>query len=455
MMTRLLPQRLASRLALTFGALFVATLTPVVVLTVFIAGGWLETALDDHLLTVARDLAERLEQPGADPQAVVEQLSSPSQVIEVRQPGGPSLARSSRLEGRRLPVTVGLASEEHQFNSVSFEGGRLRVLVHPLALSEEGVTYAVVATPLPGLRDQIRELIVVIVVIGVVALVVALAATWVIARWLTRPLRQLAAQVRANATAPQGRPIMVDGRASAEVRALAEAIRQLSEEQRQRLERERSFFADSSHVLRTPLAVLQGNLDLLDGSSEHARRDAVEQARSAVLAISRTVGGLLLLSREEERVGAWRIVDLSALLERLGAEFQRAWPGRPLSRAIEPGVEVAADGQRLRELFEAVLENAGHYTREGGAVRIVCRREGEEATVEVLDEGIGLSPDEARRATERFFRGYEARMMAPGGSGLGLAIAQRIAQMHGGDLRIEAREDRRGARVTVTLPAFV
>jgi signal transduction histidine kinase len=85
-------------------------------------------------------------------------------------------------------------------------------------------------------------------------------------------------------------------------------------------------------------------------------------------------------------------------------------------------------------------------------VEVAVRRDGEgDVLVEILDTGIGLSDGEATRALERFYRGPAARRMFPGGSGLGLAIADRIARLHGGELRLAPRPEG-GTRVTVRLP---
>ncbi|MQA00609.1 MAG: HAMP domain-containing protein [Dehalococcoidia bacterium] len=450
----MLPRGVSARFAVTFGALFVVILGLLVALVVYVASGWLESALDDHLVSVARDAEARMEDPDVDRGFLVERLSSPTQIIELRDADGTVLARSSLLDEQTLPVSrASMAREQRTFITAPYEGGRLRVLVHPLLVDGEVTGYVNVATPLPGLARQVRQLVLIILLIGTIALGLSLVATWLVAGWLTRPLRELAAAVRRNATAEVPEEITVRPPGSAEVMAVAHAVRELTEEQRLRLERERSFFADSSHVLRTPLAVLQGNLELMEHAQDDAeRRDAVRQAQSALQSVNRTVRGLLLLSRERPGVADWRLVDLSALAASVAAEFRRAWPDHNLTCDIEPGIEVAVDEHELREALEAVLENAGRYTPAGGAVDLRCYSEQDHAVIDVRDNGIGLSEDEARRATDRFFRGFEARALQPGGSGLGLAIARRILAMHGGRLSIAPREDVTGAHLTIVLP---
>jgi two-component system phosphate regulon sensor histidine kinase PhoR len=106
----------------------------------------------------------------------------------------------------------------------------------------------------------------------------------------------------------------------------------------------------------------------------------------------------------------------------------------------------------LSDLFASLIENACHYTPAGGSVEVALSpTDDEDACVEIRDTGIGLTPDDAIRATERFYRGAAARRMFPGGSGLGLAIADRIARLHGGTLALEPRSEG-GTIARVTLP---
>jgi len=159
--------------------------------------------------------------------------------------------------------------------------------------------------------------------------------------------------------------------------------------QGEQIAREQAFLADSSHVLRTPLAVLRGNIDLLEGAgSEGERREAPLHARSALETMSRTVGGLLLLARDEASAEAWEIVDLSRLASALVEGARTASPALALSAEVAPGLEVSNDPHQLQELVGALLENATRYTLPGGSVVMrVAPGEGHTAVVEIEDTG--------------------------------------------------------------------
>ena len=119
---------------------------------------------------------------------------------------------------------------------------------------------------------------------------------------------------------------------------------------------------------------------------------------------------------------------------------------------VPAGLELAGDAHQLKDLFVSLLENAAHYTPEGGAIHVSAREDGAgNVIVEVRDSGIGLSETDAAHALDRFYRGPRARRMYPAGAGLGLAIAARIAGIHGGSLELRAN-DGPGATAIVHLP---
>ena len=124
--------------------------------------------------------------------------------------------------------------------------------------------------------------------------------------------------------------------------------------------------------------------------------------------------------------------------------------------AIEVSVDdhaLAADGdpERVHQVVANLLENAVRHSPQGGSVQVRARRSADSVTIEVLDEGPGITPGDAERVFERFYRADSARAASDGGAGLGLAIARWIVDLHGGEIHPEPREPH-GCRMVVTLP---
>jgi len=148
-------------------------------------------------------------------------------------------------------------------------------------------------------------------------------------------------------------------------------------------------------------------------------------------------------------------VDLLRFL----SDLVRDWRKKFLTKDLETIVDVSddcstirADEQRLREVFDNLLDNALKYSDEGGAVRLAAERRNGELTLSVSDKGAGIGQEDLPRIFERFYRADKARSRKLGGTGLGLSIVKHIAQLHGG--RVEAESDvEKGTTIRVILPA--
>ncbi len=112
---------------------------------------------------------------------------------------------------------------------------------------------------------------------------------------------------------------------------------------------------------------------------------------------------------------------------------------------------ICADEERLREVYDNLLDNAVKYSGEGGEIRLGAERRDGEIMLSVRDDGVGIDAEDLPRIFERFYRADKARSRELGGTGLGLSIVKHIAQLHGG--RVEAdSQPRRGTTIRVILP---
>jgi two-component system phosphate regulon sensor histidine kinase PhoR len=226
------------------------------------------------------------------------------------------------------------------------------------------------------------------------------------------------------------------------------------------------FFANVSHELRTPLTALSGFIETLRGP---ARDDA--EARDRFLDImereaarmNRLVHDLLSLSRVEdtERMRPTDRVDIARILSSVVIGLGPLAEGREVTlvaRGCEAPVELPGDADQLTQVFTNLVENGIKYGREGGTVTLNLIRHdslpalrGPGVTVEVTDEGEGISQRHLARLTERFYRVDSHRSRGMGGTGLGLAIVKHIVNRHRGRLRISS-EPGQGSCFAVSLP---
>jgi heavy metal sensor kinase len=202
------------------------------------------------------------------------------------------------------------------------------------------------------------------------------------------------------------------------------------------------FSADASHELKTPLAVMQGELEQAlqsapDGSREQelfaSLLDETQRLKTitrSLLLLAQADSGRLPLSPEALEVGA--MIEVIAADARILAEEA----GLSLEARICSGVQVSADRVLLRLAVSNLVGNAVHYNQPGGRVDLTCVADGADVTLEVSNTGAGIPPEERSRVFDRFHRGREARAVRHEGLGLGLSLAREIVLAHRGELTL-------------------
>lgn len=201
----------------------------------------------------------------------------------------------------------------------------------------------------------------------------------------------------------------------------------------------RQWIADTSHELRTPIAVLRAQVEALQDGVQEANPRTLSVLHGEIMTLSKLVDDLYLLAKAD--VGKLRYdfvpVDLNGLL----LDLVEAFDDRFVSKQIELEVEsldrpriIDADSSRLRQLFHNLLENSLRYTNSGGKVRITLKDEAGLATVWIDDTPPGISDELLPKIFERFFRAELSRSRDFGGAGLGLAICRTIVEGHHGNI---------------------
>ncbi|MFE5712279.1 sensor histidine kinase [Streptomyces sp. NPDC056501] len=271
-----------------------------------------------------------------------------------------------------------------------------------------------------------------ILAVGVLAVAAGLGA--VVARLLTKPLRQLNDMASRFGDGDLTARSPVTG--PRETRTLARTLNQGAERLDTLVASQRIFVADASHQLRTPLTALRLALDnIADGVDDDFVREDVDQATAEVVRMSRLVSGLLVLARAEAKVAAPEPLALRELVEdRLNvwrpAADERGVTIR-LTGAADDAPRVLAGPGNLDQVLDNVLSNALEVSPDRGTITVRVETCGpEEAVLEVLDQGPGMSAAEQARAFDRFWRGQG--LTGRTGSGLGLAIVKQLVTDDGG-----------------------
>jgi len=238
-----------------------------------------------------------------------------------------------------------------------------------------------------------------------------------------------------------------------ELHLLVSAINDLMARLGSALALQRQFLADAAHELRTPIAALRLQVQLLERAGSSAQReDALKELAAGIARAQHLVEQLLLLSRLGPEAPSLqrRAVDLADVAKGAVAEFSaRAEQQRIDLGAIDDGHPVVqADVQQLTILVNNLVDNALRHTPAGGKVDVAAGRIGGAPCLRVSDTGPGIRPAERERVFDRFYR--TPGSAAPG-SGLGLAIVKTVAERHGATVSLEDAP-RGGLQVTVSFP---
>lgn len=291
------------------------------------------------------------------------------------------------------------------------------------------------------------------VVSALVAGALALGLVQVLAHGMTSPLREMADAAAAMARGDYGRRVTASSHD--EVGELARAFNgmatQLGEVDRVR----RELVANVSHELRTPITALQAVLENLIDGVEPADPDILRTMLRQVERLGTLVAQLLDLSRLESGAVPLqrRAFDLRPLLEDAAGETRLRTTEVEVRVTVDPpGATADGDPERVHQVVANLLDNAVRYSPAGGTVELRASRGRGAVTIEVCDDGPGIPAEEAARVFERFYRADAARSSTEGGAGLGLAIARWIVDLHGGEIRAEARQPH-GCRMVVVLPS--
>ena len=281
-----------------------------------------------------------------------------------------------------------------------------------------------------------------------------------IARRAMRPIASLTATAQEIATTRDPSKRMPDPRVDDEVGKLARTLEQMLRaldaaraEREGLMQKQREFVADASHELRTPLTSVLANLELLQaslgGAGQAEDREIVDSALRSSKRMGRLVGDLLLLARADAgRLDAHRRVNLAEIAGDAAAEAAPLMGDRRLVVENDQPLRVEGSRDELHRMVLNLLDNAIRHTPAGSCVELTLREAGDEAVVEVGDDGPGIPAEARSHVFDRFVRGTGPSDTARGtGTGLGLAIVSAVAESHGGS--VEARESKRGGALFV------
>ena len=421
------------RLTGTVVALVIFTLGLALIATLVIAGRqlteFIQNTSDEIIkITAPADLAgdQTLVDPGSDPPSIKFNEDTPGS-IEIGTDSGAGI-------------------------SVSPDGA-VEITTGDQALSQIDVRIPeIVRSQSAQLARDVQSTV--LVAVGVSGFLAILAGTWLF--WqITRPLTRLRDAAEQIAAGKLDTRVQV--KSKDEVGRVGLAFNHMAGELQRQEGLRKVMVADIAHELRTPLSVMQVNLEAMKDDLLPASPEELDGLHHEVIRLSRLVEDLRLLSLADSGNLHLRsdLIDVNALVEtavrrmKPQAEAQGVILGATLSS--KPAT-IVGDEDKLHQVLANLMSNALRFTPSGKRVEVGVQADLQQVTLQVADEGQGIDPTDLPDLFEPFFKGDRARSRNDSGSGLGLSIVKQLVELHGGQVQAGLPESG-GLQVTVWLPA--
>jgi two-component system sensor histidine kinase MprB len=358
-------------------------------------------------------------------------FGGPQGYVQLVSPDGKVCLASG--ETTKLPVdgavkALARSGSGHYLTDVTVGGIHLRVLVY--GAGRFGAVQ--VALPLTQVDDALSHQLLLLIIIAAAGIALAGLLGLLVARTALAPIARFTRQTEAIAANPDrldsGR---VDVQGGDELARLAQTFNNTLDALESSVAAQRNLVADASHELRTPIATIRANLqlmrdeELLSPSDRDAlRRDVIEELDE----LTALVGDVVELARGAKLGGDPAEVRVDQIVSAAVDRARRRSPQLTVTAHVEPTL-VYGEGDRIARAVANLLDNAAKYGQTGGSIEVTLAG----GTLGVRDHGPGFHQEDLPFVFDRFHRARDARSQP--GSGLGLAIVRQAAEAHGGFVR--------------------
>lgn len=364
--------------------------------------------------------------------------------VQIRNSTGEIIAQSRSDEKFKLPLTDGemnlLRTKRALFRDVSAGGTRYRMISYVFKKTANPFVLQL-AVPMVLLEKEREALLTFLLISIPLILILATISGWHLSQRALAPVSKIIEKANRISAAQLTERVPIP-EVEDEIKQLAVTLNNLLDRLQVAFESQERFIADASHQLKTPMAILRGELDLMKSKARSPEEvdSFIQSASQEVDYLSRMVEDLLLLARVSAghaalSIGKVRLDEITLeAVSRLEA-FAKLRDIKLKLNLEGTDFESQGDPELLQAMIGNLIDNAIKFSPDESNVRVKVREEGEFIQVAVSDEGPGISDEAKKRIFERFFRA-ESLKEKTSGMGLGLSIAQRIADVHHGRISV-------------------
>ncbi|BDG46795.1 MULTISPECIES: HAMP domain-containing histidine kinase [Parageobacillus] len=385
---------------------------------------------------------------------LLEKLNEKYQMIRVLDGKGNVVVSVSN--GASVSLSPSGAPKEMQMDYHFVNDERFIILREPLHTSTVNGTIEI-ARRLVKFQQVINTLFIIMTVIGIAAMITSAFAGRLVAQSFVGRLKTLTETMMDIKNKGMQKRIDVPA-SNDEMSELMMMFNEMMDEIEHSFEQQKQFVEDASHELRTPIAILEGHLSLLERWGKHnpdILEESLKAATQEVGRLRKLVLELLDLSRAEAITIPNDIapIDPTQTIEQVVKNFHVLYPDFQfvVHNSLNRAVRIRMAKYHLEQLLLILLDNAVKYSQQAKQVTISIKEEKRFVTIAVRDCGIGIPRDELEKVFLRFYRVDKARSREKGGVGLGLAIAKEIIDKYDGQITIDS-EVGKGTTVELSVP---
>ncbi|MQS75973.1 sensor histidine kinase [Companilactobacillus halodurans] len=304
--------------------------------------------------------------------------------------------------------------------------------------SEDGTTYQLWAS----LNNLISSMILLLIIISIITFITLGFGTWWAAQLsakLSSPTIALVNETRKKIKDTDAdQPTLQVPKSPQEISELGHVFNELLKTQNKRLQRERDFVSNASHELKTPIAAIRGNINLIKRHGDK-HPDVIPESLGFIdeesLRMQNLIKNLLDLSRADRAELILKDVDFSKLAQNIGTQYQKTI-AQHLKLEIEPNLHISGNDDTLKQIIVALLDNANKYSSEDKPITLSLKEVDGKARLDIADLGIGIPDDQKSLIFQRFYRVDVSHSTEIKGSGLGLSIVSQLVKLNNGTIEV-------------------
>lgn len=384
-------------------------------------------------------------------------LNSSTYVLQVVNKAGSIVWRSDNLLLDSLPRFSwfeshgGKIQDDRILTNYTVQGTRYRLVVMKGDVAEVSAAY-----PVAEVDATLRRLFALMLYSIPAVIIFSIVVGWFLSRRSLKPVDTITRMAQ-RITAQRLSERLPVTNSNDEITRLSAMFNDMIARLERSFEQVKQFTSDASHELKTPLAILMGELELAlrKPLSEDSVRATLESCLEEVERLNVVVQGLLEISYSESGQASMEteLCDMSQLVADVCADMTLMAEQKhiELRYAINNNSFVVGDKIRLHQMCLNVIENAIKYTGEGGWVNVILDQNDEYIVLSVEDNGVGISQDQLPFIYDRFYRVDKARSKSIPGSGLGLSIVRWIVEAHKGTIEATSEEGK-GTTFVISIP---